>query len=474
MTLFIVLEAEDGLCKHGLKCNMIHFHKESPEDVSSLEEMFSEGMFYGRLRFNSFGFKWENEIDNRRKNHAIAGMGTSFHYRSAYLNGFGFGVGVYTTQALGSLEATDVHIYKAGKDLLSRYNALHQNKNTLNTIAQGYLEYTFDDHTLKAGRQTFESYLTASNDTKMIPNSFEGLTYYSKSLYGTSLKLGYLTKQKLRDHTDFHHVLAYGDDSLDAYARYSENDDAAMHRGLTSSKLEDLGIRDKLMIVEMKNNSFRNLSLLLNYTSVPDLVSSGMLEAHYRLDIENWTIVPGVRYMKQLDNGAGKIGGANIKTLTTGYTNPDSVDTQMYGLRVDVIQDNFKLRFGHTQVEDRGDIIAPWRGFPTTGFTRAMGQYNWYANTKSYMVQLDYEFEHIPNFKVLSRFVLQDFDNHKEGVPSDSSVFTLDFAKTFLDKSLYVKTRYAHVVGNTMVTPSGFEKLNPSYDELRMEINYLF
>ncbi|MEA3433144.1 MAG: hypothetical protein U9R13_01020, partial [Campylobacterota bacterium] len=112
----------------------------------------------------------------------------------------------------------------------------------------------------------------------------------------------------------------------------------------------------------------------------------------------------------------------------------------------------------------------------TAGFTRAMSQYNWYANTKSTMLQLDYEFESIPNLKIISRFVIQDFDDEKVGVQADSKVFTLDLLKGFDGMSnIYLKTRLGHVVGdNDTIAGNGFLKLDPSYDEIRFEINYLF
>ena len=140
-----------------------------------------------------------------------------------------------------------------------------------------------------------------------------------------------------------------------------------------------------------------------------------------------------------------------------------------------MIKDAFKIRIGYTKVADKGDIVAPWRGFPTSGFTRAMGQYNWNANTKSYMVQFDYAFESIPEFTLLSRYVKQDFDDKKIGVQSDSDVYTLNLVKVLANKKLYLKTRYAHVLGdNNTVASNGILKNNSSYDEMRFEINYLF
>lgn len=472
-------DMDEDFFKHSLKCNMLHLYNEEPKMVDTIVAMFYEGVFYGRLRSNTFGYKWKNELQadgvKLRENHVITAFGGSLIYRSAYLNGFGLGAGIYGTSAIGSLDDSEAYLYKSGKDAFSRYDFLTNHSKSLYTFAQAYLEYKNKDLSIKAGRQIFESYLTKSNDTKMIPNTFEGLTLQSHNIYGTSYKFAYLIRQKLRDHSSFHHVLAAGDKNNDPYAIYSQNDDSAMHFGLQKSKLQARGIDDRLIVAEAKNRSVENLTLRMNYTAVPDLVSSAMIQADYRLMVQNWSVIPALRYMQQFDEGAGAIGGANLKTLTQGYSTPDSLDTTLYGARVDVVQDAFKLRFGYTKIADKGDIVAPWRGFPTGGFTRAMAQYNWYANTKSYMVQLDYEFEEVSEFKVISRFAVQDFDDEKTGVQADSNVFTIDFLKGLGESSLYLKTRYAHVMGDdNTIAGNGLTKLDPSYNEIRFEINYLF
>lgn len=472
----IAVASEEGQ-EHSLKSNMTHIYGELPGEADSIRKMFSEGMFYGRIRLNSFGFKWEEEIADKKEDHVIGGIGGSVIYKSARLNGFSIGGGLYTTQGYGTLEDEEAALYKAGKGVFSRYDVLTEDTKNLTSLAEAYLDYTNAYVSVKAGRQIFESFLTGSNDTKMIPNTFEGLTFQTSSIPDTAMKMAYLTSQKLRDHSEFHHVLAYGDDPNDPYASYTENDDTAMHKGLMLSALKARGIDDRLVIAEVRNSSFENLSLTMNYTAVPELISSAMVQADYRMMLDGMSIIPALRYMRQFDDGAGAIGGANLKLDTTGYSNPDSLDSALYGARVDVIEDGFKLRFGYTKVADEGDLVAPWRGFPTGGFTRAMAQYNWYANTETYMVQLDYDFNLFTNFKVMSRFAVQDFDDEKTGVQADSNVFTLDLMKGFGGRSdIYLKTRYAHVTGDPLYDQDGTTllKSDPSYDELRIELNYLF
>ena len=471
-------DVESVEIKHSLQPNMEHFYDISPKDVDSITQMFGEGMYYGRLRFNSFGFKWGDEDEDTQKDHLIAAVGASLIYKSAIFNGLSFTAGLYTSQAEGSLEDDESSLYKAGKDVLSRYSAYSGEPTGITTLAEAYLEYRYDKVSVRGGRQIFESFLTRSNDMKMIPNTFEGITVTADDMLGTYFKIGYLTKEKLRDHKEFHHLLAYGDDADDPYSSYTQNDDSAMHKGLTLSALQERGIKDRLIIVEAKNRKIENLLLAANITAVPDLISSAMLQVSYQIDLGTVSIIPGVRYMQQFDNGAGEIGGANLQGDTEGYKDTESLDSALFGARVDFVENGYKLRLGYTKVADKGDIVAPWRGFPTAAFTRAMGQYNWNANTQSYMAQFEYDYRGFTDIKVVSQYVRQNFDDNKAGVQADSDAFVLNLLKGFGyggDSNIYLRTRYAHVMGeDDIVTNSGYHKPDPSYDEIRFEVNYLF
>ncbi len=315
----------------------------------------------------------------------------------------------------------------------------------------------------------------------MIPNTFEGVTLVSGDIPKTVIKSAYLTRQKLRDHSEFHHIFAYGyqkDAPLDQFTQYTQNDDSAMHVGLTLERLQARGIEDRLLVLEGKNTSIDDLTLFANYTAVPELLSSMMLQMDYRFDIGGWTVIPGIRYMQQFDNGAGEIGSASRKTITTGYKDPDSLDSWLLGARCDMTLDNLQLRLAYSKVADKADIIAPWRGFPTAGFTRAMSQYNWDANTKSYMFQAVYNIESFDHTRIVGRFAYQDFDDKKLAVQADSKVLTMDIMKGFDGAShVYMKLRYAHTMGEDDTPLPGFPdrfKADPSYDELRLEVNYLF
>ena len=493
MLLSVLLFAEEkpAESQKSDKRSILSSMKESyyilPQEVDTLGGMFTEGKFYARFRFNSFGFKWGEalNVDGKalRKDHSIAALGGSLIYKSAYLKGFAFTLAGYTTQSRGTLSPDEAFLYKGGKGLLSRYKYITEGEEGISVFAQAYLEFYRENTYVKAGRLIFESFLTASNDTKMIPNTFEGATLETTDIPKTLLKAAYLTKQKLRDHTEFHNVIAIADIiSDDPFHKFSENDDSGVHFGLKKSKLDALGIKDRLLIFDARNHSVENLIVRMNYMAVPDLVSSAMVQADYEMNLLDLDIIPAFRYMQQFDNGAGAIGGANLKTLTDGYADPDSLDSWLLAARVDIDNHVWKMRFGYTQIADKGDLIAAWRGFPTAGFSRAMAQYNWYANTKTYMIRADYDFESaglLPGVEAFMRYAIQDFDDSKIGVQADSNVLTLDVLKEFESyPGLYMKLRLAHVDGesNTIALSNGESKtkLDPSYSEARFEINYLF
>ena len=247
-----------------------------------------------------------------------------------------------------------------------------------------------------------------------------------------------------------------------------------MHRGITLSKLEALGIKDRLWVFEVNTNQ-QPSSWLVNYTLVPELFSSMTLQVEHRWKFDGYTLSPALRYMHQFDHGAGEIGGPNLKNKTAGYSDLESVETDLYGMRMDLAKDAWKVRIGMTHISDEADIISPWRAFPTGGFSHSLLQYNWNANTTTYMAEGKYNFKS-QNLTAILRYAIQDFDDSKPGVQADSNVLQLDLLKEFTSMpGLYAKLRMVRVSGeNDTIAIDGTTKTNPSYNEMRFDLNYLF
>lgn len=449
---------EKVIVKHKINCDMTVKYKKLPPTTNKFSEIFTKGMFYGRLRVNNFGYEKENlsNITNMTIDNYITGLGGSFVYKTAKINGFSFTNGLYGAKTVGHVQST------------------------ITTFGQNYLQYEENKNHLKLGRFPLETFLLKSNDTKMIPNTFEGGYLEILSLPKTELKAAYITKQKLRDHENFHHPFAYGDNQTTPHSQWSQNDDGGMHRGLTLSKLQQNHIKDNIIVLEAKNGTLPHTFFRIGYTTVPNLISSSVIEGTYKLKLDKgFIIMPSLRYMQQFDNGAGAIGGANLRNNTIGYSNPNSLASSLIASRLDIIKDESSIRFGYSKVDDKGDIVAPWRGLPTAGYTRAMSQTNWYANTQTYMLRADYDFEKarmVEGLRGMMRYAIQDFDDKKPGVQADSKVLTIDFIKHYSSMpNFYTKIRTAFVKGeNQTENFDGTLKADPSYHEVRLEVNYLF
>lgn len=388
-SLTYTLQANEAEVSSAIKANGEIVYLQNQKKVSSLTDMLKEGNFYGRLRNNNFYFWYDDSASNT---HFISGIGASLVYKSADYNGFDFTIGGYGARAFFNETADTVSTIKAGKDLLSRFNYVNTGSKSLYTFAQANIGYNVSKTKFTVGRQLVETFYTKSNDTKMIPNSFDGIVVNSQDLQDSKLKVAYLVKQKLRDHQDSHSVLMYGDanSSSSTHPEWDQNDDSAMHKGLTYSALRDAGKSTDapLIVLDFQNNSVENLQINFASYAVPELLAQTMGELNYKIGLKGFSITPGVRYIHQLDNGAGGIGGASLTGSTSGYKDPASLKADMIAARIVASVDDYKVNLGYTNILDKADLVTPWRGFPTAGYTRSMGIYNWRANTKSYRIEL--------------------------------------------------------------------------------------
>lgn len=454
--------------KVAIKGNMNLTYNSLPKSVTNIDDILSNSIVYGRLRAHSFIYDYDYETQ-KRTDHDITGIGGSVIIKTAPYHGFSSTLGLYTSQTpFNKMSDSQISIAKSGKDLFSRNDVQNGNGWGMSVIGQAYLEANRGNTTAKLGRQLVHTVFTASNDTKMIPNTFDGITFTNTSLAKTTIKAAYLTAQKLRDHTSSHDVLAY-----DAW---NENDDSGVNKSLTTS---EIGTDNKLIILSGSTKAFENHKFDLSIANVPDVFTSTIFEGNHIFKFDNGMVItPAIRYINQCDNLNSTSNVANLKTVTTGYTNHTSLDASAFMAKVDIKKGAAKFRIGYSKIDDKADLIAPWRGFPTGGYTRAMAQYNWYANTKTYMIRADYDFGKAgisDNLTGLIRYAVQDFDDSKDGVQADSNIIHIDLVKK-ISPSLYTKLRVGIVdAKDNILKSNGIDyKDNVSYNEYRFELNYLF
>ncbi|MCD6258430.1 MAG: OprD family outer membrane porin [Helicobacteraceae bacterium] len=482
--LAVGANASESKPKRELKNNMMVITNTTPAAVDNIADAFTEGTFYGRLRMNAFKWDWK-DVDQDNK---AFGVGGSMTYKTAPFAGVSATAGLYYANSpFSSLrqDNADIGETKAGKDTFSRYNVNRTGDWSMATLAEAYLQYDVSKTTFKAGRQIFESFLTKSNDTKMIPNTFMGYVVETKELPKTTIRAAYFTEQKLRDHTTFHDPLTFGTEmNNDNKGNWNNNDDSAIHKGLSFANITNAGgdTNNALIVADLRNKSIENLQIDLTYGLVPDMVSNFTAELNYKINLgDKLSLTPGIRHMQQFDDGAGAIGGATLKGglagqsgAVNGYKEANSLDSSLTMARLVLTDGIFKAQIGYSAVADEGDIVAPWRGFPTGGYTRAMAQYNWYANTKTTAAEVHYNFGKagiVPGFQAMLRYAMQDFDEAKQaaGVQADSNIIHIDLNQR-VTPALYAKLRIGLVDADERVGSTDKD----SYNEYRFELNYLF
>ena len=468
------LQAQDAEVKSALKSNGQLVYNVDQKSVDNFLDMFKDGQYYGRLRSNSFYNTYKNE-DASHADHIISGLGGSLILKSATLNDFDFGAGFYFSQGFFDIEDDNVANLKKGKDIISRYDYVNDDDSYMAVIGQAYLRYSgLPKSEVILGRQLVETFYTKSNDTKMIPNTFDGLVASTNALSKTKIKLAYLYEQKLRDHTSSHSVLMYGDSNSTSSLKpnWSENDDSAMHKGLTYSALKAAGkpTDAPLIVGDFQNQSMKNLNLDSSFYVVPELLSQVMLEGNYKINFDGFSVSPGIRYIKQFDNGAGKVGGASYaKGLSaTGYKDINSLSAQMIAARVVTQIKNYKINLGYTNILDEADLITPWRGFPTAGYTRSMARYNWQANTQSYRLELVTNANKKGIYKdifIQTSILYTDADEDKGN--KDEMYYYIGFIQnipSILNAQWRLRLGYVDYIDN--------DKFNDL--DARFEVNYLF
>ncbi|MDD5051781.1 MAG: OprD family outer membrane porin [Sulfuricurvum sp.] len=472
------LKTEDRV----LQSNGVVEYTKVPGEVNSIGEMITKGDVYGRLRSNAFWYDWDNEQPTKTADNNQWGLGGSLVYKTGFFHGFGATAGFYGSMpAVSASTLGTTNVGKSGKD--TYHQRADGSEGDMGVVAEAYGEYKNGKTDITVGRQKIESTLLASNDTKMIPNTFTAAVVENKDIPDTKVRLGYIMSQKLRDHQNFHSIIAY--------EKINENDDSGAHQGLTTAKLNAAGkdVNPEMILITAENKSIPGLKLTGDYYGINGYFSTVIAEANYQIKVgKDWTITPGIRYLKQMDDGAGAVGGAALKGNVTaasakGYSNPTSVDGSLIAARLVFANGPLSLMAGYSKISDNADIIAPWRGFPTGGYTRSMAQVDWIANTNTWMLKADYDFNKagiVPGLIVSADYAKMNFDEVKmlagSSAFSDRSIFHVDAIQTFnAIPNAEFKLRFATVKADPVTTTAAPVTTDyASYDEYRFEMNYLF
>lgn len=471
----------------------------SLQAADDLAGAFKEGKFDGRLRAHYFLTDWDMH-DGTNKDATATGLavGGSLLYKTAPLYEISAGAGLYTTQNPGgwtnvedgvnmshptkfnSTTSNDLFLREgSGATPLSGTNptTLHPYGTGYAVLAQAYLQYDIEKTKATAGRFLMTNPWITPNDTKMIPISIEGVQFKSNDVANTTIQLDYAHRIKERGMTHFGNMADTGDtpDAIKAYY------------ATTYSTAGTHGNAPGVLIAGITNRSVNNLELQGWVMHWPDLVDQGLAEANYAVEAGDAIITFGGRVIQQYDKGAGAI----IKPKTNDGDTDQSIDTHLWALRAVTNYGPAKLLLAISHTDKGGDLIAPWRGFLTQGYTRSMTVTDWNADTDAYKVQFDYDFNRmVPGLSALISYAIYDRNPAKRPYQSitnrsfqngDTTQWNLDVAYKctgslkgleFLARFMDQNNEIDHVKTDGTFDPAA--TFDSSNREMRLEANYRF
>jgi len=130
--------------------------------VDQFRHMFSDGKVSGQIRTVYAGYDLK---ENGQKDNYATAIGGALKYELASLYGFNGAVAFRTSQDL-AFATGDIDDNKQNPELSS-------SKGKYTEVSEAYINYKHSGLNLRAGRQPLDTPLADSDDTRMIPNTFE-------------------------------------------------------------------------------------------------------------------------------------------------------------------------------------------------------------------------------------------------------------------------------------------------------------
>ena len=170
----LVLSAEDTIREDretSFRKSIDAFGKLDEKEVAGVKkfkQMFRNGEISGQVRSMYAAYKQKSPSETDTYATALGGM---FKYELANFNGFNAAIAVTGSQDLS---------FATGDTLESRHNdELSSLKGNYIAMSEAYINYTDGSLNIRLGRQMIDTPLADTDDSRMIPNTFEAymLTY---------------------------------------------------------------------------------------------------------------------------------------------------------------------------------------------------------------------------------------------------------------------------------------------------------
>ncbi len=356
-----------------------------------------------KLNFNIREYYFYRDKFDDSINEALA-LGGALSYQSGwFLDHFGIGAVLYTSQRLYGWQDRDGTLL------------LKPEQQGYTQVGQIYARVKlFEDNFINIYRYEYNTPYINKNDNRMTPNTFEGYTFQGAyggkdGAPGFRYGGGYITKIKERN--------------SDRFVWMSEDAGAEVNRGVFLFGGRFL---------------YKGLDIgAINYYS-DDIINIFYTEGSYKLNvIERLGLLFSAQFTEQRSVG---------QNLLKGY----SFHTNQFGVKSDISYGGAVLTLGYTQTYKGADMQSPWSGYP--GYTSVQVQDFNRAGERAFIGKLSYDFTRLGLEGVTASVLfVHGWDrvdpSTKDGVPNENE-FDVDLQwrpKWKFLKGLWLRARYAQV-----------------------------
>ena len=191
----------------------------------------------------------------RNNNNQDLALGGKLHIETNTWNNLSAGASFYTTNSIKKHEGTGVAFFDA-------------NNNSYTILGEAYVQGTWDNTTIKMGRQEINTPFADTDDVGMVPNTFESIVLINTDIANTTLFLAQLQRWSGVD-----------SDNPDTFTKLNNN-----------NGVQVLGIHYE---------GFTNTTLSGWYYHIQDTVKVGYLEANYEVQNDTFSYALGAQYSLQ-------------------------------------------------------------------------------------------------------------------------------------------------------------------------------
>lgn len=344
--------------------------------ADSLQDSLKNGTFQGEAK----AFYFDRDDDGANKKGDILNFGVKLDYESASFHGFKLALGTQTSSAPG-----------ADDESRNAFAGDMDGSGTVLSVAN--LSYTFNKNTIKAGRQYIFMPILKTSRTRLIHQSFEGITASINEIPDTNVYGAYVN-------------------------RFQDRTDGSGNIG----EFEDLD-GDYVYTVGLTNKSISNTTLSASYGEKDTSHSMYYLQADYKNKTDNFKYnLAGQYSATDYDNEVG-----------------DKVDSDLYGLKAGIAIGGFKTYVAFVDVQDGTNQFGVLgAGSKANLFTRTATEAGVYHESEQYAIDMNYTFENT-KFTVGTRYINVDYADHDDA-DIHTYYFNYDFSGPL--KGLSAKVTY--------------------------------